>query len=292
LGLDWLSFGTFPQWSTGDVEMGTRSRGTRGIREKPGVAAAREMADLEGNLALVTGAAGGIGRAVTVSLLAAGASVLAFDAEEDSLEEARAAWDAEDRVYTIVGDVGDADDVAAAFDRAKRTGQQLTALVTCAGIHSHVLAEDLSDDEWHRVLRVNLKGTFLCCREAARTMIPQGAGSIVTMSSSLAYTGSAGRAHYAASKAAISAFTKSLALELAPHGIRANVVVPGVIDTPMPRNVTGRTEEDVQRSLRRNPMRRVGSARDVADLILFLLSARSSHITGQVVHINGGDLMP
>ena len=123
-------------------------------------------------------------------------------------------------------------------------------------------------------------------------MIPERAGSIVTISSSIAYTGMAGRAHYAASKAAVSAFTRSLALELAAHGIRANSIAPGAIDTPMPRNIPGRAEAEVQRSLRKNPLGQIGTAQDVAELILFLLSARSRHINGQVVHINGGGLMP
>jgi NAD(P)-dependent dehydrogenase (short-subunit alcohol dehydrogenase family) len=149
-----------------------------------------------------------------------------------------------------------------------------------------------SDDEWRRILRVNLRGTFLCCRAAARVMIPRRTGAIVTISSSIAYTGMAGRAHYAASKAAVSAFTRSLALELAGSGIRANVIAPGAMDTPMPRKIPGRAEADVQRSLLKNPLGQIGTAQDVAELILFLLSARSRHITGQVIHINGGGVMP
>jgi len=248
--------------------------------------------DLDGKLALVTGAASGIGRATVKALLGAGASVLAFDADGKGLQAASDEWAAGKRVQTSVGDVGEAGDVAAAFDSAKRAGQPLVALVTCAGIHSHGLVEELSDDEWRRILRVNLRGVFLCCRAAARAMIPERAGSIVTISSSIAYTGMAGRAHYAASKAAVSAFTRSLALELAAHGIRANAIAPGAMDTPMPRKIPGRSEADVQRSLLRNPLGQIGTAQDVTELILFLLSARSRHITGQVIHINGGGLMP
>jgi 3-oxoacyl-[acyl-carrier protein] reductase len=182
--------------------------------------------------------------------------------------------------------------VAAAFVAAAARGRPLVALVNCAGIHSQALVEELSNEEWHRILRVNLRGTFLCCRAAARAMPVQQVGAIVNMSSGLAYSGAHGRAHYAASKGAVSAFTRSLALELAPRGIRANAIAPGAMDTPMPRSIPGRTEEDVLATLRRNPLGRIGTADDVADLIVFLLSSRSAHITGQVIHINGGGLMP
>jgi len=249
-------------------------------------------ADLEGKLALVTGAASGIGRATAKALLGAGASIVAFDSDGAGLRAACDEWAAGRRVQMSVGDVGEAGDVAAAFELAQHPGQPLAALVTCAGIHSHGLVEELSDDEWRRVLRVNLRGVFLCCRAAARAMIPRRAGAIVTIASSIAYTGMAGRAHYAASKAAVSAFTRSLALELAGHGIRANAIAPGALDTPMPRKLPGRAEADVQRALRKNPLGRVGTAQDAAELILFLLSASSSHITGQVIHLNGGGLMP
>ena len=196
--------------------------------------------DLEGKLALVTGAAGGIGRATVKALLGAGASLVAFDADGKGLQAASDEWAAGKRIHTSVGDVGEAGDVAAAFESARRPGQPLVALAACAGIHSHQFVEELPDDEWRRILRVNLRGVFLCCRAAARAMIPERAGSIVAISSSIAYTGMAGRAHYAASKAAVSAFTRSLALELAAHGIRANSIAPGAIDTPMPRNIPGR----------------------------------------------------
>ncbi len=249
-------------------------------------------ADWAGQVAVVTGAGGGIGKATTAGLLAGGASVVAFDAAAGALEAARAEWAADDRVHPVVGDVGEADAVAAAFAAAERSERPLRALVTCAAIYGQAPVEALADDEWRRLLRVNLRGTFLCCRAAARAMIPRRAGAIVTMSSGLGQTGALERAHYAASKAAVAAFTKSLALELAPHGIRANALAPGALDTPMPRRLPGRTEEDVQRTLRRNPLGRVGTASDAAELILFLLSPRSSHLTGQIVHINGGELRP
>jgi NAD(P)-dependent dehydrogenase (short-subunit alcohol dehydrogenase family) len=251
-----------------------------------------DAAEWEGQVALVTGAGGAIGRATTAGLLAGGASVVAFDAAAEPLEAARAEWAAGERVQPVVGDVGEADAVAAAFAAAERTGRPLGALVTCAAIYTQASVEELTDEQWRRLLRVNLRGTFLCCRAAARAMIPRRAGAIVTMSSGLGFTGGLLRAHYAASKAGVAAFTKSLALELAPHGIRANALAPGALDTPMPRQLPGRTEEDIQRTLRRNPLGRVGGAQDAADLILFLLSGRSSHITGQVIHINGGELMP
>jgi NAD(P)-dependent dehydrogenase (short-subunit alcohol dehydrogenase family) len=244
-----------------------------------------------GRTALVTGAAGGIGRAVVAALLVEGATVVAFDASGEALEGAAAGWGVPARVRLVSGDVGDEDDVGRAFGVAAETGQPLGGLVAAAGIYGAAPVEAMSDAEWHRVLRVNLRGTFLTCQAAARAMLPAQAGAIVTMASSLTITGARERAHYGASKAGIAAFTKALALEVAPHGVRANAVAPGTIDTPMPRSLPGRSEEHVQATLRGNPLGRVAVADDVADLILFLLSARSRHITGQVLAVNGGQVM-
>jgi NAD(P)-dependent dehydrogenase (short-subunit alcohol dehydrogenase family) len=237
---------------------------------------------------LVTGAAGGIGRATVAALLAEGAGVVAFDASAEALDAARGEWGAGERVRAVVGDVGEAADVARAFAAATETQQPLGGVVGAAGIYGSSPVEDMTDAEWHRVLRVNLRGMFLTCQAAARAMAPRRAGTIVTMASGVGLTGGRNRAHYAASKMGVAAFTKALALELAPHGIRANALAPGTIDTAMPRQLPGRTEDEVQAALRANPLRRAAVAGDVADLILFLLSARSSHITGQVVAINGG----
>jgi NAD(P)-dependent dehydrogenase (short-subunit alcohol dehydrogenase family) len=246
----------------------------------------------DGKVALVTGAGGGIGRQVVARLLAEGAAVVAFDALAEPLEAARAQWAAGDRVQTAVGDVGDPAATAAAFAAAERLGGPLGALVACAGIYPQGAQETLSDPEWQRVQHVNLRGVFLSCQAAARAMLPHREGAMVTMSSGLGFSGAPERAAYGASKAGVAAFTKSLALEMAPHGIRANAIAPGSIDTPMPRGLPGRTEEQVQATLVNNPLHRVGKPQDVANLILFLLSENSAHITGQVIHINGGGLMP
>src|SRR5262249_47217286 len=154
----------------------------------------------------------------------------------------------------------------------ERLGGPLAALVACAGIYPQGALETLSDAEWQRVQRVNLRGVFLSCQAAARAMLPHRAGAMVTMSSGLGFRRAPERAAYGASKAGVAAFTKSLALEMAPHGIRANAIAPGTIDTPMPRGLPGRTEEQVQATLVNNPLHRVGKPRDVANLILFLLS--------------------
>lgn len=242
-----------------------------------------------GKAAVVTGAAGGIGRAVVATLLAGGARVVAFDASATALEAARGAWRAGDRVTPVVGDVSSAVDVRGAFAAAAALEVPLGALAACAGIYTRYNVDELSDDEWHRVLRVNLKGVFLCCQAAARLMVPRGAGAMITMASSIAYCGMAGRTHYGASKMAVAAFTRALAVELGPHGIRANALAPGSIDTPMPRSLGGRTEEEVQQTLRANPLGQVGTPEDVANLIAFLLSERSRHISGEVVHITAAE---
>jgi NAD(P)-dependent dehydrogenase (short-subunit alcohol dehydrogenase family) len=247
-----------------------------------------ETSEWAGRTVLVTGAGGGIGRATVAALLGEGATAVAFDASAEALAAAQGEWGAGERVRAVVGDVDEAADVARAFKAASETGQSLGGMVGAAGIYGSSPVADMTDAEWHRVLRVNLRGMFLTCQAAARAMVPQGAGTIVTMASGVGLTGGRNRAHYAASKMGVAAFTKALALELAPHGIRANALAPGTIDTAMPRQLPGRTEDEVQAALRANPLRRAAVPGDVADLILFLLSARSSHIAGQVVAINGG----
>jgi NAD(P)-dependent dehydrogenase (short-subunit alcohol dehydrogenase family) len=247
------------------------------------------VGEFDGTTALVSGAAGGIGSAAVEGLLAAGASVVAFDQSEAALA---ARWPGTIGVRTIAGDVSQTGDVTAAFNLVETLGQPLSAMIACAGVYNQYPIEQLPDDAWRRLIDVNLRGTFLCCRAAVRAMIPHRSGAIVTVSSSVAYGGLAGRAHYGASKAAISAFTRALAQEVGPHGIRANVIAPGTMDTAMPRSLPGRTEDEVQRGLVDNPLHHKGSPADVAALMLFLVSAASSHITGQIMHINAGALMP
>lgn len=248
--------------------------------------------ELDGTAAVISGAAGGIGRAAVEALVEQGATVIALDRDASALAVARRVWGEGAPILAVTGDVAETDDVATAFAVAERTGLPLRTVVTCAGVAGTGRVESLSNEEWSRVLRINLRGTFLCCRAAARAMIPLGTGSIVTLSSSLAFTGGPGRAHYAASKAAVAVFTKALALEVAPHGIRANSIAPGTIDTAMARQTPGRTEEEVQRNLRRNPLGHAGTPQDVVRAILYLVGSGSAHVTGQTLHLNGGSLMP
>jgi NAD(P)-dependent dehydrogenase (short-subunit alcohol dehydrogenase family) len=243
-------------------------------------------------VALITGAAGGIGRATVARLLSAGFHVVAFDSHEPGLTSASAEWNATDRVSICAGAVEDPGSVDAAVEVACSVGR-LAAVVTCAGVMSqrHYL-EDYPEEEWRRMLNVNLRGNFLVCRAAARAMLPHRSGSIVTISSGAAWEGVPQLVGYVAAKGGITGLTKSLAVELAPHGIRANCIAPGGVDTPMPRGSGSRTEEQIYASLINNPMHRLGVPDDIADLVLFLVSQQSSHITGQELYINAGQLRP
>jgi NAD(P)-dependent dehydrogenase (short-subunit alcohol dehydrogenase family) len=241
-----------------------------------------------GRTALVTGAAGGIGRAVVRALLDEGAGVVALDCSRTGLAALQGEVGAVGGRYTArVGDVTRAGDVAEAVAWVDR----LDLLVTCAGYYTAGPTEQLAREEWQRALDINLKGTFLCCQAAARRMLPHRAGAIVTLSSSVGAAGLAEHAAYAASKAGITGFAKSLARELGTAGIRVNCVVPGAVDSPLHRQMVEQGY-DAPGSLVDNPLHRAGTAADVAQLVLFLLSDATAHLTGQVVHCNAGGLMP
>jgi 3-oxoacyl-[acyl-carrier protein] reductase len=167
---------------------------------------------------------------------------------------------------------------------------EVDGVVTSAGISGDGAFVDLPLHEWGRVLNVNLTGTFTVAQAAARAMIGQGrGGSIVTVSSALAVTGRRLGAHYASSKAAVIALTKTMALELSPFGIRVNAVAPGPTDTPLIQHIDRSYLEELAKQ---NPLGRLGHADDQAAAICFLLSGASSWMTGQTMHVNGGSVMP
>ena len=249
-----------------------------------------EYAELQGSVALVTGGAAGIGFAVAEALGARGAAVVINDLREESAARAAARL-AERGIRAIIapGDVTEParvrEIVATAVDELGR----LDIVVNNAGILRPTRFELIDDTEWDLIIAGNLTSTFLCCRASIPELRRSGGGSIVNISSSAGKSVSTiGGAHYTAAKAGVLGLTRHLARELAAEHIRVNAVCPGLIDTEMVRSTIDPARIAAYASS--FPARRLGTPREVADLVVYLASARSSYITGASVDVNGGDL--
>jgi len=233
---------------------------------------------LEGKLALVTGASRGIGRAIAAELASAGASVVV--GYRSGAEEAEALA-AEIGGRAVQADVADPEQAARLVEEAG----DLDILVNNAGLTRDGLILRMSDEDWRTVLDTNLSGVFHTCRAAARGMMKKRAGSIVNLTSVVGIHGNAGQTNYAASKAGIVGFTKSLAKEMASRGVRANAVAPGYIQTAL----TEVLPDEVQQAILANtPLARLGTPEDVAGAVRFLCSDEASFVTGEVLLVDGG----
>jgi 3-oxoacyl-[acyl-carrier protein] reductase len=235
----------------------------------------------------VTGGSRGIGRAIARRLAAEGAHVVftyvtGVVPAQNTLEAIKEAGGSAEALPLEVGDFA----AAQSFfkDLVDRHGR-LDGLVNNAGISADNLLLRMKEEEWDRVLEVNLKGVFNCARAAARSMVKARAGKIVNVTSVVAVTGNPGQSNYAASKAGIIGFTRALALELASRSITVNAVAPGFIDTDMTQSLPAKVREEL---FARIPLGRLGEAEEVAGLVSFLLSEEADYITGQVIHVNGG----
>ena len=239
---------------------------------------------------LITGAASGIARAAA-KRLAGRLTVYAADRNADGLAETVDEIEAEGgSARAVAVDVADRQSVE---NMVAAVEGPIDAAFFAAGIHIRGTAETVAEEDWDRMIGVHVKGTFLCCQATLRRMRDEGTGgAIVTMSSDYAVMAVPGGAAYCAAKAAIHSLTKSIAQEFAPDGIRINALGPGPIDTPILRS--GRTEEEYEQarlSLAEGlPIGRLGRPEEVAAVVDFLLSERSSYITGQIIHPNGGQL--
>lgn len=246
---------------------------------------------LSGRVIVITGAASGIGRGTALMAARDGATIVGLD--RDGALLGRLAEDAGEwgsKIRTRVADITDAKSVEDAARWCKDEIGSLNGLVCSAGTTQETPFLDFPLELWHRILDVNLTGTFLICQALSRQMVAaSSSGSIVTVSSSLALAARKGGAAYSSSKAAVLALTKTMALELAAHGIRVNNVAPGSVDTPLARRThaaSGRTGPNSKQ-----PLGRVGRPEDLAAMICFLLSDSASWITGQTMHVNGGSLL-
>lgn len=239
-----------------------------------------------GTVAVVTGASRGIGRGVAEDLAREGAHVVcAYARSEDAAEKTLAAIEeAGGSAELFRADVSDESQVRRLFEHVRRTYHQLDVLVSNAGVIADGFVMLMSSAKFQRVIDVNLRGTFLCCREAARLMANQRRGSIVTIASASAFSGAPGQSNYCASKAGIIAFTKSIAQELAPYNIRANVVLPGYVETDMTRKVLPKLDA----YLGAISLGRVAMPAEVASVVSFLASDRASYVSGSAYVVDGG----
>jgi NAD(P)-dependent dehydrogenase (short-subunit alcohol dehydrogenase family) len=238
---------------------------------------------------VLTGGGSGIGRAVALALAAQGYSIGVLDilkerAEKVSEEIRKAGGHA----MPLVGDVSRKADVERIFSEVLQEWGHVDVLINSAGISYRRDPMELTEEEWDRMLAINLKGTFLCCQTILSSMIKRQKGRIVNMASSLGVTGALLMAHYAASKGGVIALTKSLALGMARYGINVNAVAPGPVDTPL---VT-RTPDWTKEVTNKTPLGRIAVPEDIVGAILFLAVGPSDYITGQILHVNGGLLMP
>ena len=236
---------------------------------------------------VVTGATKGLGKAMALSFAREGAWVAANYSSDDqsaaSLESELA--DLASKFMVLKADVSSRSDVEKMIISVVEQWEYVDILVNNAGIIRDKLLMFLNEDDWDRVIDVNLKGTYLCSRAIIRTMIAQKFGRIINITSPSALTGRSGQTNYAASKGGIISFTKSLAKEMARLGITVNSVCPGVIVTPMTENLNQSTTCDITSRI---PMGRLGQPEDVAGAVLFLASERTGYITGQVLAVDGG----
>lgn len=240
---------------------------------------------LQDKIAVVTGAGQGIGRVIAERFASEGAQLVINDLRPEMLEQtARAIADRGGAVLAEPADVGDRAAVERLAEAAVERFGRLDIWVNNAGINRDALALKMSGEQWDAVLRVNLTGCFNGCQAAAARMAAAGGGSIVNLSSR-AYLGNIGQANYSASKAGVVGLTRTLALELARHGVRVNAIAPGFIDTEMSRGVPADVRDRVVKAI---PLRRMGQPEEIANVALFLASDEASYITGQVLLVCGG----
>ena len=247
------------------------------------------MGIFDGKVAVVTGAARGIGQAIARKLAQEGADVAICDLQAEWLAEtAGIVQSCGRKALPLAVDVGDSDAVNACISEVIKVFGKVDIMVNNAGITKDTLLVRMSDEDWDAVLRVNLKGTFLFSRAVAKHMMKQRSGAIINIASISGIIGTAGQANYAASKAGVIALTKSTANELAGRGVRANAIAPGFISSKM----TDALSEDVRKQyLSRIPLARFGTVNDIANAVTFLASEQSSYLTGQTLNVNGGMVM-
>jgi 2-hydroxycyclohexanecarboxyl-CoA dehydrogenase len=241
-------------------------------------------------VAVVTGAGSGMGLAISRQLADRGHRVALLDLNEDAAQQAaKSLREAGGQALGIHADVSDRQAIDAALLEVRSSFGPVEIMVTSAGLDEFVSFTDLTSEAWDRMIAVNLTGTFHCLQAAIPDMLAGHWGRIVTISSSSAQSGAKRMAHYVASKGGVIALTKALALEYAPHGITVNTIPPGFIETPMVHRAEARGDlPNLAAVVAQTPVRRAGTADDIASACSFLCSEEAGYITGQALNVNGG----
>jgi 3-oxoacyl-[acyl-carrier protein] reductase len=244
---------------------------------------------MKGHTAVITGGGRGIGKAIAETLARRGVNIVVVDVNLDIARETA------DYLRTLGvrsiparADVSKASDVSAIFETAAKEFEKVEILVNNAGITKDGLLMRMREEDWDAVININLKGTFLCSKEAVRLMSKQRYGRIINIASIVAFMGNPGQANYSASKAGIVGLTKTVAKEYAGRGITSNAVAPGFITTAMTDALPENVKTEMMKSI---PMNRFGAVDDVANAVAFFAANESGYITGQVIHVNGGMYM-
>jgi len=241
--------------------------------------------NLSNRVALVTGGGRGIGRAIALKLAEVGATVVVNDINDGGQGVAEEIQATGRQSLAVPADVSSSEDVSKMVEIAVSTYGKIDILVNNAGISRDQLLIRMSDEDWDRVININLKSVFLCTRAAVRHMLKERWGRIISISSIVGLVGNQGQANYASAKAGIIGFSKTIAKEIASRGITANAIAPGFIDTEMTKRLP---ESQRQELLKRIPLGYLGSPNDIAEAVAFLASEEARYITGQVLGVDGG----
>lgn len=243
---------------------------------------------LKERVAIVTGASRGIGKAIASKLGETGINLVLNHYEPEDLDLSKSIKSQGGQIHTLKGDVSHFSEAEKLVAYAVKVFGHLDILVNNAGINRDNLLIRMKEEDFDRVISVNLKGTFNCIKHASKIMLKQRYGRIVSISSIVGIIGNAGQSNYAASKAGIIGLTKSVAKELAPRGITVNAIAPGFIKTVMTEKLPDKIKEKMLNNI---PLKKFGETEDVANLVDFLVSEKAAYITGQVINLDGGMVM-